>query len=233
MEISADQVSLLAPSRADITVRDIIARAGGSGGKLAMPRRALDAAGGISAFCGSANDEKTIKELKAAQALAESLSAVHRAKAQAGAAAKAVAGAAAEQKKAERAARAQAKSDTMAAAAPDAIFALHEGRKLTMVQCNAIAYVHFDGAQLNPPAATTAQELEALLGTKPHLIGDHIELRVGLEFDMQFNNDARVYTGTIMKVKQLRNKTVYVCEYDDGDSVQHTEEELRVALRGE
>lgn len=54
-----------------------------------------------------------------------------------------------------------------------------------------------------------------------------------LEFDMQFNNDARVYTGTITKVKQLRNKTVYVCEYDDGDSVQHTEEELRVALRGE
>ena len=48
-----------------------------------------------------------------------------------------------------------------------------------------------------------------------------------------FNNDARVYTGTITKVKQLRNKTVYVCDYDDGDSVQHTEEELRVALRGE
>jgi hypothetical protein len=36
-----------------------------------------------------------------------------------------------------------------------------------MGQCNAIAHVHFDGAQLNPPAATTAQELEALLGTKP------------------------------------------------------------------
>lgn len=67
-----------------------------------MPRRALDAAGGISAFCGSANDEKTIKELKAAQALAESLSAVHRARADASAAAKAVAGATAEQKKAER-----------------------------------------------------------------------------------------------------------------------------------
>ena len=50
---------------------------------------------------------------------------------------------------------------------------------------------------------------------------------------MQFNNDARMYTGTITKVKQLRNKTVYVCEYDDGDSVQHTEEELRIALRGE
>ena len=98
--------------------------------------------------------------------------------------------------------------------------------------------MHFDGTQLNPPAATTAQELEALLDTKPHLIGgDHIELRVGLEFDMQFsalfNSDARVYTGTITKVKQLRNKTVYVCEYDDGDSVQHTEEELRIALRGE
>ena len=68
----------------------------------------------------------------------------------------------------------------ISAAAPDAIFALHEGRKLTMVQCNAIAYVHFDGAQLNPPATTTAQELRALLVTKPHLIGDHIELRVGL-----------------------------------------------------
>ena len=102
-----------------------------------------------------------------------------------------------------------------------------------MVQCNAIAHVYFDGTQLNPPAATTAQELEALLGTKPHLIGDHIELRVGLEFDMQFNNDARVYAGTITKVKQLLDKTVYVCEYDGGDSMQHTEEELRVALRGE
>ena len=44
-----------------------------------------------------------------------------------------------------------------------------------MGQCNAIAHVHFDGAQLNPPAATTAQELEALLVTKPNLIGDHSE----------------------------------------------------------
>jgi hypothetical protein len=26
---------------------------------------------------------------------------------------------------------------------------------------------------------------------------------------------------------------VYVCEYDDADTVQHTEEELRIALRGE
>jgi hypothetical protein len=60
----------------------------------------------------------------------------------------------------------------------------------------------------------------------------HCEHRA-TEFDMQFNNDARVYTGTITKVKQLRNKTMYVCEYEDGDSVQHTEEELRVALRGE
>ena len=50
---------------------------------------------------------------------------------------------------------------------------------------------------------------------------------------MQFNNDARVYAGTITKVKQLRDKTVYVCEYDGGDSMQHTEEELRVALRGD
>jgi len=55
------------------------------------------------------------------------------------------------------------------------------------MQCNAIAHGHFDGAQLNPPAATTAQELEALLGTKPNIIGDHIGLCVGLKFDMQFN----------------------------------------------
>ena len=120
-----------------------------------------------------------------------------------------------------------------AAAAPDAIYALHEGRKLTMVQCNAIAHVHFDGAQLNPPASTTAQELEALLSTKPNLVGDHIELRPGLEFDMQFNNDARVYKGAITKTKELRHKTVYVCNYDDGDTIDHTEEELRIALRGE
>jgi hypothetical protein len=84
-----------------------------------------------------------------------------------------------------------------------------------MVQCNAIAHMHFDGAQLNPPAATTAQELEALLGTEPNLIGDHIGLCVGLKFDMQFNDDLRVYKGTVAKVKQLRHKTVYVCEYDD------------------
>jgi hypothetical protein len=50
-----------------------------------------------------------------------------------------------------------------------------------MGQCNAIAHAHFDGAQLNPPAATTAQELEALLGTEPYLIGDHIGLCVGLK----------------------------------------------------
>ena len=50
---------------------------------------------------------------------------------------------------------------------------------------------------------------------------------------MQFNDDVRVYKGTVMKVKQLRHKTVYVCEYDDADTVQHTEEELRIALRGE
>ena len=98
-----------------------------------------------------------------------------------------------------------------------------------MVQCNAIAHVHFNGAQLNPPAATTAQELEALLGTEPNLIGD----RVGLKFDMQFNDDVRVYKCTVTEVKQLRHKTVYVCEYDDADTVQHTEEELRIALRGE
>jgi hypothetical protein len=70
-------------------------------------------------------------------------------------------------------------------------------------------------------------------GTKPNLIGDHIGLCVGLKFDMQFNNDVRVYKGTVTKVKQLRHKTVYVCEYDDADNVQHTEEELRIALRGE
>jgi hypothetical protein len=33
-----------------------------------------------------------------------------------------------------------------------------------------------------------------------------------------------------MKAKQLRHKTVHVCEYDDADTVQHTEEELRIAL---
>jgi hypothetical protein len=99
-----------------------------------------------------------------------------------------------------------------------------------MVQCNAIAHVHFDGVQLNPPAATTAQEL---LGTKPKLIGDRVGLK--LLFDMQFNDDVRVYKGTVTKVKQLRHKTVYVCEYDDADNVQHTEEELCIALalRGE
>jgi hypothetical protein len=102
-----------------------------------------------------------------------------------------------------------------------------------MGQCNAIAHVHFDGAQLNPPAATTAQELEALLGTKPSSSAtDHIGLCVGPKLDMQFNDDVRVYKGTV-KVTQLRHKTVYVCEYDDADTVQHTEEELRIALRGE
>ena len=50
---------------------------------------------------------------------------------------------------------------------------------------------------------------------------------------MQFNDDVRVYKGTVTKVKQLRHKTVYVCEYDDADTVQHTEEELRIALRGD
>jgi hypothetical protein len=94
-----------------------------------------------------------------------------------------------------------------------------------MAQCNTIAHVHFDGAQLNPPAATTAQELEALLGTEPDLIGDHIGLCVGLKFDMQFNDDVPVYKGTVAKVKQLRHKTVYVCEDDDADTVQHTEED--------
>jgi hypothetical protein len=94
-----------------------------------------------------------------------------------------------------------------------------------MAQCNTIAHVHFDGAQLNPPAATTAQELEALLGTEPDLIGDHIGLCVGLKFDMQFNDDVPVYKGTAAKVKQLRHKTVYVCEDDDADTVQHTEED--------
>jgi len=50
---------------------------------------------------------------------------------------------------------------------------------------------------------------------------------------MQFNNDARVYTGTVTNVKQLRNKTLYVCEYEDAETVQHTEEELRITLCGE
>ena len=36
---------------------------------------------------------------------------------------------------------------------------------------------------------------------------------------MQFNDDVRVYKGTVTKVKQLRHKTVYVCEYDDADTV--------------
>ena len=72
-----------------------------------------------------------------------------------------------------------------------------------------------------------------LLSTEPNLVGDHIELRPGLKFDMQFNNDARVYKGAITKTKELRHKTVYVCDYDDGDTIDHTEEELRIALRGE
>jgi hypothetical protein len=46
---------------------------------------------------------------------------------------------------------------------------------------------------------------------------------------MQFNDDVRVYKGTVTKVTQLRHKTVYVCEYDDADTVQDTEEELRIA----
>ena len=45
---------------------------------------------------------------------------------------------------------------------------------------------------------------------------------------MQFNDDVRVYKGTVTKVTQLRHKTVYVCEYDDADTVQDTEEELRI-----
>ena len=52
---------------------------------------------------------------------------------------------------------------------------------------------------------------------------------------MQFNDNVRVYKhkGAVTKVTQLRHKAVYMCEYDDADTVQHTEEELRIALRGE
>jgi hypothetical protein len=70
-------------------------------------------------------------------------------------------------------------------------------------------------------------------GHEAFLIGDYIGLCVGLKLDMQFNDDVRMYKGTVTKVTQLRHKTVYVCEYDDADTVQHTEEELRIALRGE
>ena len=49
---------------------------------------------------------------------------------------------------------------------------------------------------------------------------------------MQFNDNVRLYKykGTVItKVTQLRHKAVYMCEYDDADTVQHTEEELRIA----
>ena len=45
-------------------------------------------------------------------------------------------------------------------------------------------------------------------GHEAFLIGVHIGLCVGLKFDMQFNDDVRVYKGTVTKVKQLRHKTV-------------------------
>jgi hypothetical protein len=70
--------------------------------------------------------------------------------------------------------------------------------------------VHFDGAQLNPPTATTAQELEALLGTKPSSSATTSDC-VGLKFDMQFNDDVRVYKGTVTKVKQLRHQKLCTC----------------------
>ena len=70
-----------------------------------------------------------------------------------------------------------------------------------MGQCNAITHVHFDGAQLDPPAATTAQERKnwRAAGHEAFLIGDHIGLCVGLKLDMQFNDDVRVYKGTVRR----------------------------------
>ena len=67
------------------------------------------------------------------------------------------------------------------------------------------------------------------------LIGDHIGLCVGPKLDMQFNDNVRVYKykDTVNEGNTAAPQTVYVCEYDDADTVQHTEEELRIALRGE
>ena len=76
-------------------------------------------------------------------------------------------------------------------------------------------------------------QLAELLESKPNLIGDCIELRVGLVFDMQFANSQRVYVGTITKLRQRRNLPAFVCMYDGGEEHTHTEDEIRTALRGE
>jgi len=90
-------------------------------------------------------------------------------------------------------------------------------------------------AQAASPACRvpTPTAAAALLFFKIDLRSRNYWERTGRGFVMQFNNDARVYTGTVTNVKQLRNKTLYVCEYEDAETVQHTEEELRITLCGE
>lgn len=237
VETSALQKNLLAPQPHDVTACSIIASAGGAGASQCMPRRKLDAAGGISAYCGSANDVKTIKELTAAQALAESIAHAQRLAAAAGAAKKADSEAEAEKKRAAREAKVKEKGEAMVREAPDALFRLHEkGRgTLTVVQCRAIAHVHFDGAVLKGPKASDVKEqLAALLESKPTLVGDKVELRKGLCFELLFaDSGEEKFKGTIEGVNTDGDGPVYACLYDNGDTIDHTEEELRIALRKE
>ena len=78
------------------------------------------------------------------------------------------------------------------------------------------------------------EQLAALLESKPTLVGDKVELRKGLCFELLFaDSGEEKFKGTIEGVNTDGDGPVYACLYDNGDTIDHTEEELRIALRKE
>ena len=79
VEMTNDQACILDPTLEDVTLREILKDAGGSGATKKLAKRKMDAAGFVNAHCCEVTGEKRQRELNSALELAASLAEIHRA----------------------------------------------------------------------------------------------------------------------------------------------------------
>jgi hypothetical protein len=104
--------------------------------------------------------------------------------------------------------------------------------QLTGVKCQALAQALFKvsaGTSTNRGARQAA--LRALLVTAggATFVADRVELREGMKFQMEFaERSGEIFPGHIATV---HGADMYSCNYEDGDEMEHSGDQLRIALQ--
>ena len=156
VEMTNDQACILDPTLEDVTLREILKDAGGSGATKKLAKRKMDAAGFVNAHCCEVTGEKRQRELNSALELAASLAEIHRAEHE------------------EATSKKQIAEAGFQETAPLAIQKLRckggDLEKLTIGELQAIAAVHFMNPIEKGKKAQVLSQFEALKGKYPSVL---------------------------------------------------------------